>query len=164
MSFVIDAHRENNPYYDYLETEDLVKNPYVKASDWDWQIDPQGLRYALNWFTDMYHLPLFIVENGFGAIDQVEADGMVHDDYRIDYLGAHIKEMIKAVDEDGVELMGYTPWGCIDLVSAGTGEMRKRYGFIYVDKDDEGKGTLKRSPKLSFNWYKEVIASNGDDI
>ncbi|EMB55898.1 6-phospho-beta-glucosidase [Streptococcus mutans] len=164
MSFVIDAHRENNPYYDYIETEDLVKNPYVKASDWDWQIDPQGLRYALNWFTDMYHLPLFIVENGFGAIDQVEADGMVHDDYRIDYLGAHIKEMIKAVDEDGVELMGYTPWGCIDLVSAGTGEMRKRYGFIYVDKDDEGKGTLKRSPKLSFNWYKEVIASNGDDI
>ena len=164
MSFVIDAHRENNPYYDYIETEDLVKNPYVKASDWDWQRDPQGLRYALNWFTDMYHLPLFIVENGFGAIDQVEADGMVHDDYRIDYLGAHIKEMIKAVDEDGVELMGYTPWGCIDLVSAGTGEMRKRYGFIYVDKDDEGKGTLKRSPKLSFNWYKEVIASNGDDI
>src|SRR5699024_3733893 len=103
-------------------------------------------------------------ENGFGAIDKVEEDGMVHDDYRIEYLGAHIKEMIKAVDEDGVDLMGYTPWGCIDLVSAGTGEMRKRYGFIYVDKDDEGNGTYARSPKLSFNWYKEVIASNGENL
>lgn len=164
MSFAIDSHRENNPHFDYLETEDLVKNPYVKASEWDWQIDPQGLRYSLNWFTDMYHLPLFIVENGFGAIDKVEEDGMVHDDYRIEYLGAHIKEMIKAVDEDGVDLMGYTPWGCIDLVSAGTGEMRKRYGFIYVDKDDEGNGTYARSPKLSFNWYKEVIASNGENL
>lgn len=164
MSFAIDSHRENNPHYDYLETEDLVKNKYVKASDWEWQIDPEGLRYALNWFTDRYHLPLFIVENGFGAIDQVEEDGMVHDDYRIDYLGAHIKEFIKAVDEDGVDLMGYTPWGCIDLVSAGTGEMRKRYGFIYVDKDDNGEGSLERSPKKSFNWYKEVIASNGDSL
>ena len=164
MSFAIDAHRDNNPHFDYLETEDLVRNPYVKASEWDWQIDPEGLRYSLNWFTDMYHLPLFIVENGFGAIDQVEADGMVHDDYRIAYLGAHIKEMIKAVDEDGVDLIGYTPWGCIDLVSAGTGEMRKRYGFIYVDKDDDGNGTYKRSPKLSFNWYQKVIASNGEDI
>ena len=164
MSFAIDAHRDNNPHFDYLETEDLVRNPYVKASEWDWQIDPEGLRYSLNWFTDMYHLPLFIVENGFGAIDQVEADGMVHDDYRIAYLGAHIKEMIKAVDEDGVDLIGYTPWGCIDLVSAGTGEMRKRYSFIYVDKDDDGNGTYKRSSKLSFGWYKKVIASNGEDV
>ncbi|WP_313093844.1 6-phospho-beta-glucosidase [Streptococcus parasuis] len=164
MSFAIDSHREDNPYYDYLETEDLVKNTYVKASEWDWQIDPEGLRYALNWFTDMYHLPLFIVENGFGAIDQVEEDGMVHDDYRIDYLGAHIKEFIKAVDEDGVDLIGYTPWGCIDLVSAGTGEMRKRYGFIYVDKDDEGKGSYARSPKRSFEWYKNVIATNGEEV
>ncbi len=112
----------------------------------------------------MYHLPLFIVENGFGAIDQVEEDGMVHDDYRIAYLGAHIKEMMKAIDEDGVDLIGYTPWGCIDLVSAGTGEMRKRCGFIYVDKDDEGNGTYKRSPKLSFNWYKNVIATNGESL
>ena len=135
-----------------------------EASEWGWQIDPEGLRYALNWFTDHYHLPLFIVENGFGAIDQVEADGMVHDDYRIDYLGAHIREMKKAVVEDGVDLMGYTPWGCIDLVSAGTGEMRKRYGFIYVDKDDDGQGSYERSPKKSFNWYKEVIASNGATV
>ena len=164
MSFAIDSHRENNPYFDYLETEDLVKNNYVQASEWEWQIDPEGLRYALNWFTDHYHLPLFIVENGFGAIDQVEEDGMVHDDYRIDYLGAHIREMKKAVVEDGVDLMGYTPWGCIDLVSAGTGEMRKRYGFIYVDKDDDGQGTYERSPKKSFNWYKEVIASNGATV
>ena len=164
MSFAIDSHRENNPYFDYLETEDLVKNNYVQASEWEWQIDPEGLRYALNWFTDHYHLPLFIVENGFGAIDQVEADGMVHDDYRIDYLGAHIREMKKAVVEDGVDLMGYTPWGCIDLVSAGTGEMRKRYGFIYVDKDDYGQGSYERSPKKSFNWYKEVIASNGATV
>ena len=164
MSFAIDSHRENNPHFDYLETEDLVKNNYVQASEWEWQIDPEGLRYALNWFTDHYHLPLFIVENGFGAIDQVEADGMVHDDYRIDYLGAHIREMKKAVVEDGVDLMGYTPWGCIDLVSAGTGEMRKRYGFIYVDKDDDGQGSYERSPKKSFNWYKEVIASNGATV
>ncbi|MCO4677345.1 beta-glucosidase (glycoside hydrolase, family1) [Streptococcus infantarius subsp. infantarius] len=118
----------------------------------------------MNWFTDMYHLPLFIVENDFGAIDQVEEDGMVNDDYRIDYLGAHIKEMIKAVDENGVDLMGYTPWGCIDLISASTGEMRKRCGFIYVDKDDEGNGTYKRTPKLSFDWYKKVIASNGEEV
>ena len=164
MSFAIDSHRENNPYFDYLETEDLVKNNYVQASEWEWQIDPEGLRYALNWFTDHYHLPLFIVENGFGAIDQVEADGMVHDDYRIDYLGAHIREMKKAVVEDGVDLMGYTPWGCIDLVSAGTGEMRKRYGFIYVDLDNFGKGSGRRIRKDSFYWYKKVIASNGEDL
>ena len=107
---------------------------------------------------------MFIVENGFGAIDVKEADGAVHDPYRIDYLAAHIAEMKKAVDEDGVDLMGYTPWGCIDLVSAGTGEMKKRYGFIYVDKDNEGKGTLDRSKKDSFEWYKKVIATNGEDL
>lgn len=163
MSFAISYHRDN-PYYDYIETEDLVKNDYVKASEWDWQIDPEGLRYALNWFTDMYHLPLFIVENGFGAIDQVAEDGMVHDDYRIDYLAAHIAEMKKAVIEDGVDLIGYTPLGCIDLVSAGTGEMRKRYGFIYVDKHDDGTGTYARSPKKSYAWYKQVIASNGEEL
>lgn len=163
MSFAIDYHRDN-PHFDYLETEDLVRNPYVEASEWEWQIDPEGLRYALNWLTDHYHLPLFIVENGFGAIDQVAEDGRVHDDYRIDYLGAHIKQFILAVEEDGVDLMGYTPWGCIDLVSAGTGEMRKRYGFIYVDKDDNGEGTYERSPKLSYEWYKKVIASNGKNL
>ena len=141
-----------------------VKNPYLKANDWGWQIDPVGLRIALNELYDRYELPLFVVENGLGAIDTVEEDGSINDDYRIDYLAAHIKEMEKAIEIDGVELWGYTPWGCIDLVSAGTGEMRKRYGFIYVDMDDEGKGTLKRSKKKSFNWYKKVIASNGQDL
>lgn len=138
-----------------------VKNPYVKASDWGWQIDPVGLRYSLNLLYERYELPLFIVENGFGAIDVKESDGSCNDDYRIDYLRAHIKEMEKAVTIDGVDLMGYTPWGCIDVVSFTTGEMKKRYGFIYVDKDNEGNGTLKRSKKKSFDWYKKVIASNG---
>ncbi len=123
-----------------------------------------GLRYSLNYFYDLYQLPLFIVENGFGAIDKLEADGTVDDSYRIAYLSDHIREMKKAVEEDGVDLMGYTPWGCIDLVSAGTGEMKKRYGFIYVDKDNEGKGTLARSKKKSFDWYKEVISSNGENL
>lgn len=144
--------------------EGSVPNPHVKASDWGWQIDPVGLRYSLNWFWDHYQLPLFIVENGFGAIDVREADGSVNDQYRIDYLSAHIAEMKKAVVEDGVDLMGYTPWGCIDLVSAGTGEMKKRYGFIYVDKDNEGNGTLARSRKKSFAWYQQVIASNGENL
>ena len=144
--------------------EGSVPNPHVKASDWGWQIDPVGLRYSLNWFWDHYQLPLFIVENGFGAIDVREADGSVNDQYRIDYLSAHIAEMKKAVVEDGVDLMGYTPWGCIDLVSAGTGEMKKRYGFIYVDKDNEGNGTLARSRKKSFAWYQQVIASNGEKL
>ena len=163
MSFAI-KHNRDNKYFDYDETRDLVKNNYVKASDWGWQIDPEGLRYSLNWFTDMYNLPLFIVENGFGAIDKIDENGNIDDSYRIKYLKDHIKEMIKAVDEDGVNLMGYTPWGCIDLVSAGTGEMKKRYGFIYVDKDNEGNGTLKRYKKKSFDWYKEVINSNGENL
>ena len=149
-------------HYDYDETHDLVKNPYVKASDWGWQVDPVGLRYALNWFTDHYHKPLFIVENGLGAYDEIAADGEIYDDYRVDYLSAHIEQMKLAVDEDGVDLMGYTPWGCIDLVSASTGQMSKRYGFIYVDKNDDGTGTLARKKKQSFNWYQKVIASNGE--
>ncbi len=107
---------------------------------------------------------MMIVENGLGARDKVEADGSIHDPYRIDYLRAHISEMIKAVTEDGVDLIGYTPWGCIDLVSAGTGQMSKRYGFIYVDKDDEGNGTLERSKKDSFYWYQKVIRTNGADL
>nr|MCW1079446.1 family 1 glycosylhydrolase [Streptococcus anginosus] len=107
---------------------------YIKESDWGWAIDPVGLRYALNIFYERYEKPLFIVENGFGAIDVKEKDGSVHDQYRIDYLSSHIKEMEKAIDEDGVELIGYTPWGCIDCVSFTTGEMKKRYGFIYVDR------------------------------
>lgn len=141
-----------------------IKNPYLKASDWGWQIDPVGLRYGLNSLYERYQKPLFIVENGFGAIDVKEKDGTCNDDYRIEYLKQHIIEMKKAVELDGVDLMGYTPWGCIDLVSFGTGEMKKRYGFIYVDKDNDGNGTLNRSKKKSFDWYKKVIASNGEDL
>lgn len=137
------------------------KNPYLKMTEWGWQIDPIGLRVSLNNLYDRYEIPLFIVENGMGAVDNVEEDGSIHDEYRIHYLREHIKELIKAVQVDHVELMGYTPWGCIDLVSSGTGEMKKRYGFIYVDKDDHGNGTLKRSKKDSFEWYKKVIFSNG---
>ena len=140
------------------------RNPYLKITDWGWQIDPVGLRNTLNKLYDRYQVPLFIVENGMGALDTVEEDGSIHDPYRISYLKEHIREMIKAVEEDDVDLMGYTPWGCIDLVSAGTGEMRKRYGFIYVDKHDDGTGTLARSRKDSFYWYKKVIESNGKDL
>lgn len=138
-----------------------VKNPYLKASDWGWQIDPIGLRLALNNLYDRYQVPLFIVENGLGAVDIVKEDGTIDDDYRIDYLREHIKALKDAVEIDGVDLIGYTPWGPIDLVSCGTGEMKKRYGFIYVDRDDKGNGTLKRSKKKSFYWYKKVIESNG---
>lgn len=141
-----------------------VKNPYLQSSQWGWQIDALGLRITLNTLYDRYQKPLFIVENGLGAIDEPDEDGNVEDDYRIDYLREHVKAMKAAVEEDGVDLMGYTSWGCIDLVSASTGEMSKRYGFIYVDKDDEGRGTLKRSRKKSFEWYKKVIASNGEDL
>ncbi|MBS5927616.1 MAG: 6-phospho-beta-glucosidase [Clostridium sp.] len=139
-----------------------IKNPYLKSSDWGWQVDPVGLRISLNNLYDRYQIPLFIVENGLGAVDNVEEDGSINDVYRIEYLRKHITEMKKAVTIDGVDLIGYTPWGCIDLISAGTGEMKKRYGFIYVDKDNEGKGTLKRSKKKSFYWYKKVIESNGE--
>ncbi len=144
-----------------------AKNPYLKASEWGWQIDPLGLRITLNDLYDRYQKPLFIVENGLGANDELipETNGYVVDDeYRIEYLREHIKAMRDAIYEDGVELLGYTPWGCIDLVSASTGEMKKRYGFIYVDKDNEGKGSLKRYKKKSFYFYKNVIASNGTDL
>lgn len=140
----------------------FTQNPYIKTSDWDWPIDPVGLRYILNVLTQRYDLPLFIVENGFGAYDTIEEDGTIQDDYRIDYLKAHIIEMKKAVEEDGVDLMGYTPWGCIDIVSFGTGEMEKRYGFIHVDKDNNGEGSLDRKKKASFDWYKKVIETNGE--
>ena len=163
MSFATE-YRQENPFYEYDEAGGLVKNPYVKASDWGWQIDPVGLRYALNWFTDRYPVPLFIVENGLGAYDKVEEDGSINDDYRIEYFKMHIEQMKKAVEEDGVDLMGYTPWGCIDLVSAGTGEMDKRYGFIYVDKHNDGTGDLSRRPKKSFYWYKKVIETNGEEL
>ena len=144
-----------------------AKNPYLEASDWGWQIDPKGLRYILEVMYDRYEKPMMIVENGLGAFDElVEGeDGQltVHDPYRIDYLREHIKEMEIAI-EHGVDLIGYTTWGCIDLVSAGTGEMRKRYGFIYVDKNDDGTGSYARYKKDSFDWYKKVIATNGADL
>ena len=129
------------------------KNPYVKASEWGWQIDPQGLRYTLNKLYDRYQLPLFIVENGLGAKDE----------YRIAYLREHLKEAAKAI-EDGVELIGYTSWGFIDIVSASTAEMAKRYGYIYVDRNDDGSGTLERYRKKSFYWYQNVIKTNGQSL
>ncbi|UFU00680.1 6-phospho-beta-glucosidase [Radiobacillus kanasensis] len=140
-----------------------VKNPYLKTSEWGWTIDPKGLRITANQLYDRYQKPLFIVENGLGAVDVPEADGTVNDDYRMDYLRAHFEEMAEAI-EDGVEILGYTSWGPIDLVSASTGEMKKRYGYIYVDKDNDGNGSLERSKKKSFDWYKKVIASNGTDL
>lgn len=140
-----------------------VKNPYLEASEWGWQIDPKGLRWTLNEIYGRYGIPVMVVENGLGAKDVLEEDGSVHDDYRIDYLRKHIEQMGEAI-EDGVDLMGYTPWGCIELVSASTGEMAKRYGFIYVEKYDDGTGTLNRRKKDSFEWYKKVIASNGEEI
>ncbi|MER1992190.1 MAG: 6-phospho-beta-glucosidase, partial [Aerococcus urinaeequi] len=139
------------------------ENPYLEASDWGWQIDPVGLRITLNKLYDRYQVPLFIVENGLGAFDKVESDGSIHDDYRINYLKSHIQQMHEAI-EDGVDLMGYTPWGCTDLVSASTSEMSKRYGFVYVDADDQGNGTFDRSRKDSFFWYRDVIQSNGANI
>ena len=143
------------------------KNPYLEASDWGWQIDPTGLRIFLNEIADRYdNIPLMVVENGLGAFDEVVVeDGVerIHDPYRIDYLRAHVADMGRAID-DGVDLIGYTWWGPIDVVSAGTGEMRKRYGFIYVDKHDDGTGDLHRARKDSFFYYKKVIASNGEDL
>lgn len=139
-----------------------VVNPYLKASDWGWQIDPLGLRLTLNILYDRYQKPLFIVENGLGANDVVEKDGSIHDDYRIDYMREHIKAMLDAVNKDGIPVMGYTSWGCIDLVSASTGEMKKRYGMIYVNKQNDGSGNLKRIKKDSFYWYKKVIETNGE--
>ena len=160
MSYAVEA-KETNPHYDYTEY-DYVRNHFLKASDWGWQIDATGLRYAMNWFADRFDVPLMIVENGFGAYDKVEDDGTVNDDYRVEYLGNHIKSMIECVEEDGIDLLGYTMWAPIDIVSASTGEMDKRYGFVYVDKNNAGEGTLARSKKKSFYWYKEVIATNGE--
>lgn len=141
-----------------------LRNPYIQVSDWGWGIDASGLRYSLNEIYDRYHLPMMVVENGLGAHDTVEADGRIRDDYRIDYLRQHIEQMKLAVEEDGVDLIGYTPWGCIDLVSASTGEMAKRYGFVYVDKFDDGTGDLSRRRKDFFYWYKKVIKTNGEAL
>ncbi|PSU35468.1 6-phospho-beta-glucosidase [Photobacterium lutimaris] len=140
-----------------------IKNPHLDASDWGWVIDPLGLRITMNSLFDRYQKPLFLVENGLGAKDTIDENGEINDDYRIDYLRSHVEAMKDAI-ADGVPLMGYTPWGCIDLVAASTGEMSKRYGFIYVDRDNEGNGSLDRTPKKSFYWYKKVIASNGEDL
>lgn len=140
-----------------------LKNPHIQASEWGWGIDPLGLRITMNMMYDRYQKPLFLVENGLGAKDEINPQGEIEDDYRISYLREHIKAMGEAID-DGIPVIGYTSWGCIDLVSASTGEMSKRYGFIYVDRDDQGRGTLARKKKKSFYWYKKVIASNGADL
>lgn len=144
-----------------------VPNPTLKASEWGWQIDPKGLRYVLNMFWDRYQKPLFIVENGLGAVDILTEDEhgnkTVEDDYRIQYLHDHLVQVGEAI-RDGVDVMGYTSWGCIDLVSASTAELKKRYGYIYVDRNDDGSGTMERYRKKSFYRYKDVIASNGENL
>ena len=140
-----------------------VRNPYLEYSDWGWALDPKGLRYYLEMIYDRYEKPLMVVENGLGAYDTVEEDGSIHDDYRIDYFKGHIHAMKESI-EDGVPLIGYTTWGPIDLVSAGTGQYAKRYGFIYVDRHDDGTGDFSRSKKDSFYWYKKVCESNGEEI
>ena len=140
-----------------------AKNPYLKYSEWGWAMDPSGLRYALNEIYGRYEIPCIVVENGLGAMDQIEEDGSIHDPYRIEYLREHIKAIAQAID-DGVDLFGYCSWGCIDEISAASGQMNKRYGFIHVDLDDEGNGTLKRRKKDSFDWYKKVIATNGEQL
>lgn len=142
---------------------DSVPNPYLEKSEWGWLIDPKGLRYLLNLLYDRYQKPLFVVENGLGAKDVVTAEGEIHDDYRITYLHDHLVQAREAI-LDGVELMGYTSWGPIDLVSNSTAEMSKRYGYIYVDRDDQGNGTLTRTRKKSFYWYQEVIRSWGESL
>lgn len=139
-------------------------NPYLEMTPWGWPVDPVGLRYVLNEFYDRYQKPLFIVENGLGAVDKIEEDGSIQDDYRIAFFKDHLKEMMKAILEDGVECLGYTMWGPMDLVSLTTGEMKKRYGFIYVDMDDLGNGTLERKKKRSYDWMTEVIATQGESL
>ena len=138
-----------------------LQNPFLETSKWGWAIDPIGLRYLLNYTYRKYGLPILVTENGLGAVDQVSEDGQIHDAYRIDYLSQHIQELKKAVEIDQVDCFGYLTWGPIDLVSATTGEMKKRYGFIYVDKQDDGSGSLSRLPKDSFSWYRDVIKTNG---
>lgn len=167
-SSVIRAKTDTDAELDAATQWETVPNTEIKASDWGWAIDPQGLRYALNEINDLYPgLPIMIVENGFGAYDQLDTttdEPTVHDDYRIAYLGAHIAEVEKAVVNDGIPVIGYLSWGPIDIVSAGTGEMKKRYGYIYVDLDDFGEGSAKRYKKDSFHWYQQVIASRGENL
>lgn len=163
FSYYTSTTMSNNKDKDLSEGNGILgeRNPHLKESEWGWQIDSLGLRYGLNVLYDRYEKPLIIVENGLGAVDQVEDDGKINDDYRINYLEAHIKAMQDAIIIDGVNCFGYTAWGCIDLVSAGTGQMSKRYGLIYVDRDDEGNGTLNRKKKKSFYWFKNLINNNG---
>lgn len=162
MTITVSAHPQDYPESDGNHFKG-IRNPYLKASEWGWEVDPLGLRYSLNVLYDRYHLPLFIVENGFGTRDTVNENGEIEDDDRISYLNDHLKAVCDAID-DGVDVIGYCCWGPIDLISAGTGEMEKRYGFIYVDKDDQGNGTLERKKKKSFAWYKQVIHSNGESL
>ncbi|NAW70491.1 6-phospho-beta-glucosidase [Vibrio sp. V27_P1S3P104] len=162
MTNIVSTQKEQGQTTSLFENSRL--NPYLPASDWGWQIDPDGLRVALSELYERYQKPIFIVENGLGALDEVQADGSINDDYRINYLSEHIKAVATAINYDGIEVMGYTPWGCIDCVSFTTGEYKKRYGFIYVDKHDDGTGTMARSKKKSFYWYQQVIASNGQNI
>lgn len=157
------THEYGQPFYGDTGGDQGTPNPYLESTPWGWQIDPVGLRYTLNELYDRYQIPLFVVENGLGQVDELGPDGKVHDDYRIDYIRRHVQALKEAV-KDGVDVMGYTYWGPFDIVSAGTGEMKKRYGFVYVDRDNEGKGTLARSKKDSFEWYKKLLASNGEEL
>lgn len=153
------THVYGQPFYGHTGGDEGKENPYLEKTSWGWQIDPVGLRYTLNELYDRYRVPLFVVENGMGEKDVVE-DGGIHDTYRINYVRKHVEAMADAL-KDGVDLMGYTYWGPIDIISAGTGQMSKRYGFIYVDRNDDGTGTFKRIKKDSFEWYKNLIANNG---
>jgi|SRR5690625_799684 len=162
MTSVSDVHSDEG--YVRGNQLEVQQNPHLETSDWGWAIDPLGLRIALSKIYDRYRIPLFVVENGLGAYDEKDEDGNINDDYRISYLQKHIDAMGDAIELDGVELIGYTPWGHIDIVSAGTGEMEKRYGLIYVDLDNDGNGDMHREKKKSFGWYKKVIETNGEDL
>lgn len=157
------THEYGHPFYGDTGGDQGTPNPYLETTPWGWQIDPVGLRYTLNELYDRYQIPLFVVENGLGQIDKPDAENIVHDDYRIDYIRRHLQALKEAI-KDGVDIMGYTYWGPIDIVSAGTGEMKKRYGFVYVDRDNDGKGSMQRYRKDSFYWYRDMIAANGANL
>lgn len=163
MSNTVSADPNVKKLGDDLQGNYAVDNQYLKTTDWGWAIDPKGLRYIMNMYQDRYEIPMFIVENGFGYADKFE-DGKIYDQNRIEYLKAHIEEMKKAIEEDGCDCIGYTVWGCIDPISFTTGEMKKRYGFIYVDRNNDGSGSYKRYKKDSFYWYKKVIETNGEEL
>lgn len=157
------THEFGQPFSGDTGGDQGTPNPYLETTPWGWQIDPLGLRYTLNELYDRYQIPLFVVENGLGQIDKPDENGWIQDDYRIDYVKRHLQSVKEAI-KDGVEVMGYTYWGPIDIVSAGTGEMNKRYGFVYVDRDNEGHGTMERRKKKSFDWYAQVIRTNGKNL